>query len=45
MRDVDLSHIFPMETLWRAIPPKFRTAALVCFVLGVWALGAAIDSI
>jgi hypothetical protein len=45
MRDVDLSHIFPLEPLWRALPPKFRTAALVCFVLGAWALGAFIDGV
>lgn len=43
MRDVDLSHLFPLERYLRRLPPKAATAALVCFVLGVWALGAAID--
>lgn len=40
MSDVDLSHIFPLEPLFRRHP-----WAPVVFVLCVFALGAVIDSI
>jgi hypothetical protein len=45
MNDVDLSHIFPLEPLWRALPPRLATVLLVSFVLGAWALGAFIDGV
>ena len=45
MRDVELSHIFPIERLLRRLRPEVATVLLVSFVLGAWALGAAIDSI
>jgi hypothetical protein len=45
MRDVDLSHIFPLERYLRRLSPTAATVLLVSFVLGAWALGAFIDSI
>lgn len=45
MRDVDLSHIFPLERLLRRLSPTAASVLLTGFVLGAWALGAVIDSI
>lgn len=45
MRDVDLSHVFPLERLLRRLSPRAASVLLTGFVLGAWALGAVIDSI
>jgi hypothetical protein len=45
MRDVDLSHIFPLERLLRRLRPEVATVLITGFVLGAWALGAFIDGV
>jgi len=45
MRDVDLSHVFPLERILRRLSPTAASVLLTSFVLSVWALGAVIDSI
>jgi hypothetical protein len=43
MRDVDCG--FPLERYLRRLSPTAATVLLVSFVLGAWALGAAIDGV